>query len=86
MPEISRFFGIIIRMFYDEHPPPHFHVEYGEHQASLRVDTLEIVRGKLPRRVLALVAEWTLLHRAELNDNWRLADEGQPLRPIEPLE
>jgi len=86
VPEISRFFGIVVRMFYDEHPPPHFHVEYAEHRAVIRIDTIEVSRGTLPRRALALVAEWALVHREELRDDWRLAEEGRPLRAIEPLE
>jgi hypothetical protein len=86
MPEISRFLGIVIRMYHDEHPPPHFHVDYGEHHATVRIDTVEVDRGALPRRVQALVAEWTLLHRDELRENWRLLEAGRPLRPIEPLE
>jgi hypothetical protein len=86
LPEISRFFGIVIRMFHDEHPPPHFHVQYGEHEAVVGIDTLDVTRGRLPRRVLALVAEWALMHRPELRDNWRLIEEGQALRDIDPLE
>lgn len=86
MPEISRFLGIVIRIFYDEHPPPHFHVQYGEHNAVFRIDTLELVRGNLPRRVQALVLEWAFRHRAELRLDWQLAEQGEPLLPIAPLE
>lgn len=86
MPEISRFYGIVIRIFYDDHPPPHFHVEYGDNAGVLRIDTLEVTRGHVPRRVLALVLEWALQHRDELRENWTLAEQGRPLQPIEPLE
>ena len=86
MPEISRFLGMVIRMYWDEHPPPHFHVEYAGEQAVVRIDTLEVVKGRLPRRAMALLAEWTLLHRPELQQNWARAERGEPLSPIEPLE
>ncbi len=86
MPEISRFFGIAIRMFYSDHAPPHFHAAYAEHEAVLAIDTLEVMGGELPRRPLALVLEWAIAHRAELRANWELARAQRPLRPIEPLE
>jgi len=86
MPRISEFFGIVIRMFYNDHWPPHFHAEYGEHEAVYRIETIEILRGGLPRRAHALVVEWTTLHRAELAENWERAREGRVLRDIEPLD
>jgi hypothetical protein len=86
MPEISRFYGIIIRMFYDEHPPPHFHALFAEEGAAVRIDTLELMAGSLPRRAIALVAEWSMAHRDELRENWRRVESGEPLLPIEPLE
>jgi hypothetical protein len=86
MPEISRFLGMIVRMYWDDHPPPHFHVEYGGVQATLRIDTLEVMRGQLPGRALALLAEWALAHREELRENWQRAERGEPLMPIAPLE
>jgi hypothetical protein len=86
MPTISQFFGIAIRMYYDDHPPPHFHAYYGNDAAKISIDTLEIQEGKLPRRALALVLEWAATHRAELSEDWRLADARQPLNPIAPLE
>ena len=64
MPEISRFFGIIIAMFYDEHNPPHFHARYGEYRVEIAIDTLSVLVGRLPPRVLGLVIEWAALHRA----------------------
>lgn len=86
MPRISAFFGIVIRMFYNDHSPPHFHAEYGEHEAVYRIETIEVSRGTLPRRAHALVVEWTTLHRFELMDNWDRARQGLPLRSIEPLD
>ena len=86
MPAISRFFGIVIAMYYDDHLPPHFHVRYAEHRAKVAIDTLELTDGDLPRRALALVLEWAALHRNELRDNWRRARDGLPLESIDPLE
>ena len=86
MPEISRFYGIIVRMYYDEHPPPHFHVFYQDKDAAVRIDTLELVRGSLPRRAMVLVAEWALAHREELRQNWSRVERGEPLLPIAPLD
>lgn len=86
MPEISRFLGIIITMYYSEHPPPHFHVRYGQHKAVIAVDPPALMRGELPPRVHGLIIEWAALHRDELLENWRLAESQVPLRSIEPLE
>jgi hypothetical protein len=63
MPQISRFFGIIIKMYYNDHYPPHFHAEYNEHVAEIAIDTLEIIEGNLPRRVLSLVLEWAVFSK-----------------------
>ncbi len=86
MPEISRFLGMIVRMYWDDHAPPHFHVEYGGQEAVVRIDTLEVIRGRLPRRAMALLAEWTLQHREELRADWERAERGEPILPIAPLE
>jgi len=86
MPEVSRFLGIVVRMYWDEHPPAHFHVEYGEAQAVFDIATLERVRGALPRRVQALVLQWAFEHRPELRANWERATAGEPIEPIAPLE
>jgi len=86
MPELSRFFGIIIRMFYSDHDPAHFHAIYGEYEALIEIDTLAVFRGSLPRRALALVLEWAALHRNELRDDWRRARAGEMLKEIEPLD
>lgn len=66
MPEISRFFGIIIAMFYDDHAPPHFHVRYGDQKAIFAIESLGVLHGRLSPRALALVAEWTAQHQEEL--------------------
>ena len=86
MPEISRFFGIIIAMFYDDHAPPHFHVRYGEQKAIIAIDTLTILRGQLAPRVRGLVLEWAALHKEELLEDWTLAKNQAPLKKIQPLE
>lgn len=86
MPTISRFFGIRIRMFWREHEPAHFHADYGGSEAVLAIDSLEVLRGALPRRALALVLEWSLRHRPELRENWRRAQRQEELLPIAPLD
>lgn len=85
MPEISRFFGIAISMFYNEHGLPYVHARYGAHEASVEIES-GLVRGDLPPRALGLVLEWRAIHRAELLDAWQAAREHCPLRPIAPLE
>lgn len=86
MPEVSRFFGIIIAMFWDEHNPPHFHARYGKHQAAIEIASLRSLEGHLPPRVLGLVIEWASQHQAELMSNWESARDNKPLRRIEPLQ
>lgn len=86
MPEISRFFGIVIRMYVNDHNPPHFHATYAEFEALINIETMQIYQGELPRRALALVLEWTALHRGELQQDWGRARKGEPLQPIAPLE
>jgi hypothetical protein len=86
MPRISTFFGIIIAMYYNDHAPPHFHAVYHGEEAQISIESLEILRGSLPRRALALVLEWAMFHRNELRQDWEKARLGVPLDPIEPLE
>ena len=86
MPRVSEFFGIAIYMYYNDHMPPHFHAEYGEHEAIYEIDTLDVTRGALPRRAHALVLEWATLHRNELRDDWERARTEKPLVEIEGLE
>jgi len=85
VPTISTFFGIVIRMYYDDHPPPHFHAYYGGDVAVIAIETLEVLEGGLPRRPMALVVEWAQQHRDELREDWRLAEIHQALKPIPPL-
>jgi hypothetical protein len=86
VPEISRFLGVVVAMFYADHPPPHFHVRYGEQRAIIEIETMRLVDGWLSPRVRGLVTEWGVRHRETLRENWRLAREHAPLRAIEPLE
>ena len=85
MPEICRFLGISIFMYYREHLPPHFHAEYGEFEIVVEIES-GIVIGKFPRRGLGLVLEWCLLHKGELLENWERAAKRLPLNNIAPLE
>ncbi len=85
MPEISRFLGIIIRMFYREHAPPHFHAKYSDYEITVGIED-GVVEGRFPRRALGLVLEWADAHRAELREDWELAAERKVLNKIAPLE
>jgi hypothetical protein len=85
VPRISAFYGIIIAMYFDDHPPPHFHAKYGEYQAQIAIASGEVLNGELPRRARALVEEWTEMHRGELMADWELAVRQEPLITIEPL-
>ncbi len=84
MPEISRFFGIIIYMNYNEHDPPHFHAKYQEQEVTIEIQT-GIVQGKMSKRALRMLFEWSELHRDELSSNWERARERKPLMSIQPL-
>ena len=86
MPTISAFYGIIIRMFYRDRAPAHFHVEYAEHKATIGIETLGILEGSIPRRTLSLVLEWAVLHRQELRANWLLCRRHKQPNRIDPLE
>ncbi|MGI9211536.1 MAG: DUF4160 domain-containing protein [Methylococcaceae bacterium] len=86
MPEISRFFGIVIAMYFNEHNPPHFHARYGNDKAEIDIQTLSVLAGRLPPRAMGLVIEWASRHQAELMDDWFLARDQAELRKIEPLE
>ena len=86
MPEVSRFLGIVIGMFFNDHNPPHFHATYGEHEAAVSIRDGVVLWGSLPRRALGHVQEWRQAHLAELEHNWGRARAKQLLRPIAPLE
>lgn len=85
MPEISRFLGIVIAMYYNDHFPPHFHAQYGDYHNTVQISD-GVVEGRFPRRALRLVLEWYNRHRDELLEDWNLARARRPLRSIEPLE
>ncbi len=78
MPEISRFFGIIIAMYYNEHNPPHFHARYGDYKIEIDIQTIAVLAGKFPPRALGLVIEWATLHQDELMADWQLAIGNWP--------
>ncbi|HHR85671.1 MAG TPA: DUF4160 domain-containing protein [Candidatus Acetothermia bacterium] len=86
MPEISRFFGILIKMFFDDHNPPHFHAFYGEDQVLVDIRSMSVFAGHFPPRALGLVIEWATLHRQELLENWQRAVNQEPLAKIDPLK
>jgi hypothetical protein len=86
MPRISRFFGVLISMNYNDHAPPHFHVRYGGQRATVSIDDLTILAGWLPPRVLGLVVEWAALHREELAESWNRSRQRLPLERVNPLE
>jgi hypothetical protein len=86
MPTIAYFYGIAIRMFFRDHPPPHFFATYGGHEANVSIATGELIEGHLPANAARLVKEWTLAHRSELEDNWRRARANTPLVKIAGLD
>jgi hypothetical protein len=86
MPEISRFLGIVIGIFYDDHNPPHFHAKYQNYKATIEIKDLKILQGKLPPRIFGLVIEWASMHKSALLKNWELAKKQKSLLPIKPLE
>jgi hypothetical protein len=85
MPTISRFYGIIISMFWDEHNPPHFHVRFGEYKSSISIKNILIIAGELPKKQERLVLAWTEIHQQELLKNWELCQNDQQPMKIEPL-
>jgi len=86
MPELARFYGIIIKMYFVDHNPPHFHADYGEYRAEYDIQSLDLINGKLPRRAHALVIEWASIHKSELLENWERAQQAVLLKKIRPLE
>ena len=85
MPEISRFYGIVIRMYFGDHNPPHFHVEYGGDKAVIAINTLGVIEGRLLPRVRGMVVEWAAQHQEALLADWEKAKNLEPLDPITPL-
>jgi hypothetical protein len=85
VPSISRFHGIVIWMYFNDHDPPHFHARAAGHQARVRIDGLEVLTNELTRKQLAMVLAWAAMHQAELEENWRRARNDERLLRIEPF-
>lgn len=86
MPEISRFYGIIIAMFFADHNPPHFHARYAGDKVAIEIESLRIIEGTIPPRALGLVIEWASQHKDELMNNWELTKNNRTPNNIEPLK
>lgn len=86
MPEISRFFGIVIQMFINEHNPPHFHAFYGEKVGMFKISNGEMIKGNLPKNKVVLVTAWCEIHREQLLENWNKLDNGLKISKIKPLK
>ncbi len=86
MPTISWFYGIAIRMYVKDHPPPHFHAIYADDEAFISIDTGEVIEGNLPKSAARLVKEWTLARKSNLHENWRRAQGGEALERIPGLD
>ena len=85
MPELSRFLGMVISIYFDDHNPPHFHVLYNEYEVLIAINDLTVLKGSLPSRVLGLAMEWANLHKAELLENWNMVQKDGKFFKIEPL-
>jgi len=85
MPELSRFLGMVISIYFDDHNPPHFHVEYNENEALISINDLSVLKGNLPPRVMGLAMEWARLHKTELLENWNMVKDSGKFFKIEPL-
>lgn len=85
MPEISRFYGIIIAMFYGDHNPPHFHARYGNSKVAIRIEDFRVLEGQFPPRALGMVIEWAAMHREELMRDWELVQTNRTPERIDPL-
>ncbi len=86
MPEISRFYGIIITMYYNDHGKPHFHAKYENQWAAFSIEDLKLTEGNLSKRVISLILEWAFEHRSELIEDWELIMNKKPIKKIEPLK
>ncbi len=85
MPELCPFYGLWIKMYFDDHSPPRFHAEYAEEEALIEIETLAVMAGDLPSRALGLVIEWASLHQAELREAWNRVENLEPTGKIDPL-
>ena len=86
MPAVAEFFGILIFIYYNDHPPPHFHARYGDYEALVQIAPLGIVKGHLRPRALSLVIEWAQIHKDKLLENWSYAADNKTLHKIPPLQ
>lgn len=86
MPEVSRFYGIVVRIFHDDHGAPHFHAEYAGRKVKVAIRNFAILRGGLPPRVLGFVTEWAALHQDELLEAWERAQRHEAPGKIAPLD
>ena len=86
MPTVAWFYGIAIRMYFRDHPPPHFHAVYAEHEANVSIETGEVIEGALPKTAARLVRDWTLARQDQLRENWRRARAGEPMERIAGLD
>jgi hypothetical protein len=82
MPEICRFYGIIIKIFFGDHPPPHVHAVYGEYNGLFNIETLELIEGDLPKRAIKMIIEWATIYKNELMEMWN----NQEFRKLPPLK
>ena len=82
MPEICRFYGIIIKIFFGDHPPPHFHAVYGDYNGLFNIETLELIEGDLPKRAIKMIVEWAAIYKNELMEMWK----SQEFNKIPPLK
>lgn len=85
MPEICRFYGIIIRMYFDDHTPAHFHAIYGDHEAQIGIDPIEVIEGNLPKRAESMALEWAAINQQGLRANWERLRENTPAEKLPPL-
>jgi len=85
MPELSRFLGMVISIYFDDHNPPHFHVEYNDNEALISIGDLSVLKGNLPPRVMGLAMEWARLHQTELLENWNMVKDSGKYYKIDPL-
>ena len=85
MPELSRFYGIVIKMYFDDHDPSHFHAEYAEDEAVISIETLAVIAGRLRPRALGLVSEWAAQHQEDLRNAWVKAKNLEAPQKIDPL-
>jgi hypothetical protein len=85
MPELCRFYGIVIKMYYNDHNPPHFHAEYGSDKIVVDINTLAVIEGRLAPRATGLVMEWAAQRQDELQQAWQQARNMVPIRSIDPL-